>query len=136
MTLFYCEVDAPNHRIHWVRAGHDPAILYDPETDTFEELKGRGMALGVEENWQYEENQRTGLKKGQIVVLGTDGIWEAHNARGEMFGKDAFYKIIQYNATKSANQILETVYSRLASYQTGVAPEDDVTMVVIKIENG
>ena len=94
------------------------------------------MALGVDENFQYEENQKTGLKKGQIVVLATDGIWEAHNAKGEMFGKDAFYEVIHRHATKPANQILETVYSELASYQTGVAPEDDVTMVVIKIENG
>ncbi|MGD8523455.1 MAG: SpoIIE family protein phosphatase [Desulfobacterales bacterium] len=135
MTLFYCQVDARNHHIHWVRAGHDPAILYDPETETFEELKGRGMALGIDENWQYEENQKTGLKKGQIVVLGTDGIWEAHNARGEMFGKDVFYEILHRNATKPATQILEAVYSELASYQIGVAPEDDVTMVVIKIES-
>jgi sigma-B regulation protein RsbU (phosphoserine phosphatase) len=135
MTLFYCEVDSRDHCIRWVRAGHDPAILYDPETDTFEELKGRGMALGVDENWQYEENQKTGLKKRQIMVLATDGIWEAHNASGEMFGKDAFYEIIRRKATEPANQILESVYSELASYQTGVAPEDDVTMVVIKIES-
>ena len=123
-----------NRSVHWVRAGHEPAILYDPETETFEELKGGGIALGVAENWQYEKNQRTGLKNGHIVVLATDGIWEAHNARGEMFGKDAFYEIIHRHATEPANQILESVYSELASYQTGVAPEDDVTMVVIKIE--
>jgi sigma-B regulation protein RsbU (phosphoserine phosphatase) len=136
MTLFYCEVDARNHHIHWVRAGHDPAILYDPETETFEELKGRGMALGIDENWQYEENQKIGLKKGHIVVLATDGIWEAHNVQGEMFGKDAFYEIIRRHATKPAIQILEAVYIDLASFQNGVAPEDDVTMVVIKVENG
>jgi sigma-B regulation protein RsbU (phosphoserine phosphatase) len=135
MTLFYCEVDMRNRCIHYVRAGHEPAILYDPETETFEELKGGGIALGVEENWQYEKNQRTGLKNGHIMVLATDGIWEAHNARGEMFGKDAFYEIIHRHATESANQILESVYSELTSYQIGVAPEDDVTMVVIKIES-
>ena len=52
-----------------------------------------------------------------------------------MFGKDAFYEIIHRHAMKPANIILETVYNELASFQTGVAPEDDVTMVVIKIES-
>ena len=135
MTLFYCEVDSRNHRIRWVRAGHDPAILYNPETETFEALKGRGMALGVDENWQYEDNQITGLKKGQIIVLATDGIWEAHNAGGDMFGKDAFYEIIRRKAAETASHILETVYDELERFQKGVEPEDDVTLVVIKIDN-
>ena len=134
MTLFYSEIDSQEHRIRWVRAGHDPAIFYDPETDTFEELMGPGMALGVDEDWQYEENQKIGLKKGQIIVLATDGIWEAHDARGDMFGKDSFYEIIRRHAAKRANQILDAVYHELAHFQRGVEPEDDVTLVVIKIE--
>lgn len=40
MTLFYSVIDGQNKRIRWVRAGHDPAIFYAPESDTFEELKG------------------------------------------------------------------------------------------------
>jgi sigma-B regulation protein RsbU (phosphoserine phosphatase) len=135
MTLFYSDIDSRKHRISWVRAGHDPAIFYDPQTDTFEELKGAGMALGVDENWKFEHNQKAGLKKGQIIVLATDGIWEAHNSKGEMFGKDAFYEIIRRNAAENASRILETVYDKLAQFQDGVEPEDDVTMVVIKIEN-
>lgn len=69
----------------------------------------------------------------QIIVLATDGIWEAHNARGEMFGKESFYEIIHRNAAKGANQILDAVYDEPAHFQTGVAPEDDATLVVIKI---
>jgi sigma-B regulation protein RsbU (phosphoserine phosphatase) len=134
MTLFYSEIDAQNHCIRWVRAGHEPAIFYDPSTDTFEELKGKGMALGVDEDWQYEEYQRTDLKKGQIIVLATDGIWEAHNAKAEMFGKVAFYEIIRRNAAETASHILETVYDELEQFQKDVEPEDDVTLVVIKID--
>jgi sigma-B regulation protein RsbU (phosphoserine phosphatase) len=133
MTLFYSDIDSRKHRINWVRAGHDPAIFYDPQTDSFEELKGAGMALGVDENWKYEHNQRTGLKKGQIIVLATDGIWEAHNVIGEMFGKDAFHDIIRRKSHETASRILESVFEALAQFQEGVEPEDDVTLVVIKI---
>ena len=70
-----------------MRAGHDPAIFYDPETDTVEELKGQGLALGVDEDWQYEQNQKSGLKKGQIIVLATDGIWEAQTPMAKCLAK-------------------------------------------------
>ena len=46
MTLFYLAIDPGNKRLQWVRAGHDPAILYDPKQNTFEELTGTGIALG------------------------------------------------------------------------------------------
>ncbi|UCE52799.1 MAG: SpoIIE family protein phosphatase [Desulfobacterales bacterium] len=69
----------------------------------------------------------------QTIVLATDDIWEAHNARGEMFGKESFYEIIRRNEALSANQILEAVIDELELFQTGVEPEDDVTLVVIKI---
>jgi sigma-B regulation protein RsbU (phosphoserine phosphatase) len=135
MTLFYCEIDAQKRSVKWVRAGHDPAIFYDPHKDIFEELKGAGMALGVDENWTYAQDHKAGLETGQIIVLATDGIWEAHNAIGEMFGKDAFYEVICRHAGKRANQILEAVYAELEDFQRGVEPEDDVTLVVIKIDS-
>jgi sigma-B regulation protein RsbU (phosphoserine phosphatase) len=69
MTLFYLMIDPANRKLCWVRAGHDPAIFYDPLTDTFEELRGAGMALGVYADGRYKEYQKTGLKKGQIDVM-------------------------------------------------------------------
>ena len=53
----------------WVRAGHDPAIFYDPGADAFEELGGKGVALGVEETWIYEENEKSDLVDGQIILI-------------------------------------------------------------------
>jgi sigma-B regulation protein RsbU (phosphoserine phosphatase) len=70
MTLFYLTVDPRKDRIDWVRAGHDPAILYDPQKDTFIELKGSGMALGVNDAFKYAENRHEGLANGQIIAIG------------------------------------------------------------------
>ena len=95
MTLFFLTIDPANQSLQWVRAGHDPGIIYNPSTDTFEALKGKGIALGVDEGWQYEMNERIGLLKGQIIVLSTDGVWEAHNLDGVIFGKDRLHKIIR-----------------------------------------
>ena len=133
MTMFCSEIDARKRSIRWVRAGHEPAIFYDPATNTIEELKGPGMALGVEESWQYEENQKAGLTGGQIMVLGTDGIWEAHNARGEMFGKESVFEAIRQNAAKSAKEIVAAIIDSLGRFRQDVIPEDDVTLVVVKV---
>jgi sigma-B regulation protein RsbU (phosphoserine phosphatase) len=134
MTLFYLTIDAAKQNVQWVRAGHDPAILYDPATDSFEDLRGPGVALGVDEYWQYSENMKTGLAEGQIIVLGTDGIWEAHNPKGEMFGKDRLNDVIRRNSTVSAKKIVDAIIDTLQRFQKDQEPEDDVTLVVIKID--
>jgi sigma-B regulation protein RsbU (phosphoserine phosphatase) len=134
MTLFYMTIDLEKNQIDWVRAGHDPAIIYDPTRDEFEELKGSGVALGVNEVFDYEENCRRGLTNGQIIAIGTDGIWEAVNREGEMFGKTRFRNIIRENAHAAAGDILNAVYSELNQYTRGQRSEDDITLVVVKID--
>jgi serine phosphatase RsbU (regulator of sigma subunit) len=133
MTLFYLMIDPTKKQLQWVRAGHDPAIFYDPDTDTFEELGGSGVALGVMEDSVFKAYTKTPLRKGQIIFLSTDGIWEACNQKKEMFGKAAIYDIIRKHSALSANEILNVMLETLDRFQEGAKVEDDITMVVIKI---
>jgi len=133
MTLFYLTIDADNRELNWVRAGHDPAIFYDPATDTFRELRGSGMALGVKADARFEENRQHNLKKNQIILLGTDGIWEARNLQGEMFGKEPIYSTVRQYPGLSAKEILTGIFNTLNRFLGDRALEDDVTLVVIKI---
>ena len=137
MTLFYLTIDPENKQLRWVRAGHDPAIIYDPTEDNFEELMGSGLALGVEEEISYEENIKSGLAAGQIIAISTDGIWEAQNKDGDMFGKERFRELSRQkaNAGAGAHDIIDAVYSDLNEFTIGLRPEDDITLVVIKIED-
>ncbi len=134
MTLFYLSIDSSLKKIEWVRAGHDPALLYDSTSDEFEELKGKGIALGVVDDIRFEENQRGGLKNGQIIAIGTDGIWEASNIAGEMFGKERLRTILRENAERSSQEILNEVYDQLGRFTSGQKSEDDITLVIIKID--
>jgi sigma-B regulation protein RsbU (phosphoserine phosphatase) len=133
MTLFYLSIDPVNRNLCWVRAGHDPAIFYDPETDKFDVLRGAGMALGVDAAGRYEEFHKTGLKRGQIIVLGSDGLWEARNPQGKMFGKEPIHQIIRRNPQAIAREILTSSFNAFNVFLGDRAPEDDVTLVVIKI---
>ena len=133
MTLFYLAIDGDRKGIAWVRAGHDPALVYDPDQDCFEELKGPGMALGVEQEYAYRSQRKTGLRAGQVIVLGTDGLWEGCDSNGEMFGKQRFKEVIRRNATANAESILNKVFQEQAHFTRGMKPEDDITLVVVKI---
>lgn len=133
MTLFFLTIEIPKRRLTWVRAGHDPAVLYDPAGDAFEELRGPGIPLGVNPLWHYEENQKSDLAAGQILLLGTDGLWEAQNHDGRMFGKVSVYEIIRQNAANSAIDILDALLAGWKGFIDGCDPVDDVTLIVVKI---
>jgi sigma-B regulation protein RsbU (phosphoserine phosphatase) len=135
ITLFYLQIDRVNHRLSWVRAGHEPAMLYDPATDRFEELTGKGIALGIEDSWQYAGKHRADMTVGQIILLSTDGIWEARNARDEMFGKEAIYEIIRKHSDDTAAEIQDAILVELNRFQQGVEAADDITLVIIKIND-
>lgn len=135
MTMLYISIDPVKRRLHWVRAGHDHAIFYDPGSDTFEKLGGSGIALGVDENWVFEVNLKSDLTRGQIILLSTDGIWETRNPKGEMFGKEPVFHILRRYSSSSANEILETILDALNRFRRSTKIEDDITLVVIKIEN-
>ncbi|MBW1944323.1 MAG: SpoIIE family protein phosphatase [Deltaproteobacteria bacterium] len=132
MTLFYLTINADRRHIEWIRAGHEPAWLYDPDNESFEELKGPGLALGIDKNFTYQVNQKTGLKKGQVIIIGTDGIWEGHNKSGEMFGKHRLKEIVRENAAFSSEKILNEIFQEYTQFIQGTQPEDDVTLVAIK----
>jgi sigma-B regulation protein RsbU (phosphoserine phosphatase) len=118
-------------RLTWVRAGHDPAILYSPDSGHFEELKGDGLPLGVDGDLLYKDYTIT-FKPGQILVLTTDGVWEAHNGAGEMFGKKRLQEVISQTFGFQAEGIRLAILKSVSTFQGDASQEDDITLVVLK----
>jgi len=131
MTLFYAEFDTRAKTVRWVRAGHDPTIVYDPHLDSFDQLGGQGMAMGVFKNTAYAEYLRE-IIPGQIFVFGTDGLWETRNSKDELFGKDHLRKIIRAHAAESPKAIEDAVLQAVADHRGDRPQEDDVTLVIVK----
>ena len=135
MTMFFLTIDTATRQLEWVRAGHDPGIVYDPGSDAFSELGGAGIALGVDAEWIYEDNKKSDFSNGQIIFLSTDGIWEARNKKGEMLGKEPILSAIRQNSFSSATQIMAAIFGTLNKFIDGMKIEDDITAVVIKMQN-
>ncbi len=133
MTLFICNIDRPNEIIEWVNAGHEPAVVYDPASDDFIELTGGGLPLGVSEKTTYQKFQQK-ILPGQIILIGTDGIRESQNIRGQMFGKERFGEIVRACCRKPARVILQATMDALDEFCRPLKKEDDVTLVVVRVE--
>jgi sigma-B regulation protein RsbU (phosphoserine phosphatase) len=133
MTLLYVVIDARTRGLRWANAGHDPALIYDPVADRFTELEGGSLPLGIDLQVDYQEYRWDQLKCGQVIVIGTDGIWETHNPQHETFGKDALRKVVRRHAAGSAADIVQAITTSLAEFRQDHPQEDDVTLVVIKI---
>jgi sigma-B regulation protein RsbU (phosphoserine phosphatase) len=133
MTLFYLAIDSTRKTLRWVRAGHDPAIVFDPNSERFEELSGRGSPLGLDADALFEENERRNLQPGGVILIGTDGIWETAAPDGRLFGKEALRELIRNVCAHSARDITKAVVQALEEFRHGLKPADDITMVVIKI---
>jgi len=132
ITLFYMDVNPGKKEIRWVRAGHEAALYFEAENSMFHELKGEGSALGVNTDIHYKQQRLAGLKTGDIILIGTDGAWEARSSEEEMFGKDRIKSIVQQNAGRCASDILREIIEAVTAFQESPIPADDVTLVVVK----
>jgi sigma-B regulation protein RsbU (phosphoserine phosphatase) len=132
MTLFYLDVDPQTRNAKWVRAGHDPVAVYNPASDTFRELTGQGLPLGVIEDFTYQRME-TVLAPGEIVIIGTDGIWEARNGHDVMYGKQRFLELVRTHHKESAADIVARVIDDVRRFTQEPTFEDDVTLAVVKI---
>jgi sigma-B regulation protein RsbU (phosphoserine phosphatase) len=132
ITLFYGILDANQKSLVWVSGGHDPALWYHKDSGKIEELPNTGMAVGIMENASFEQSGPVFLKAGDVVVVGTDGIWEAQNEDGVMFGKDRLRNIIIRESEKPANEICSRIIDNVTDFSSPRPQLDDITLVVIK----
>ncbi|MGE5257601.1 MAG: SpoIIE family protein phosphatase [Hyphomicrobiales bacterium] len=136
MTLSFIRFDRASRSLRWVTAGHPPALIYDPGTDRFRELRGQGLPLGVDDQYRYEEYLDTDIAAGQVIAIGTDGIWEAFDRQRNFYGTERFCEVIRRHAALGAKDILEAVYSDIKDFTRGARQEDDITLVVAKVGAG
>jgi sigma-B regulation protein RsbU (phosphoserine phosphatase) len=136
MTMFLAVIDVSTMTMRWASAGHDQPLIFDPAgAAVLAEIddSAGGLPLGVSDGEQYTEQTYAPLRPGQVLLVGTDGLWEATNAADEQFGKQRVADALAATAHQSAAEIESAIYQRLQSFCQGCAMKDDVTYVVIKV---
>lgn len=133
VTLFVLSLDARARSASWVSCGHDPALVLDPSSGAFSEVEGEGIPLGIEPLWRYEVQGPRALQKGEIWILGTDGIWESRNESGQQFGKERLCEVVRDHEQQSAQRIYEAVLAAVALHRGPAAQRDDLTLTILKV---
>jgi sigma-B regulation protein RsbU (phosphoserine phosphatase) len=132
MTLFCAELQPDSRSLRWASGGHDPALLYRADTGEFDELGNTGVPVGVVQNAEYEEAGPVQLEAGDTLFVGTDGIWEARNAQGELYGKDRLKEVLETHADETAEAIVDAIFRSVAEFRGNAPTTDDITAVVCK----
>jgi sigma-B regulation protein RsbU (phosphoserine phosphatase) len=133
MTMHLSIIDSKSATMRLASAGHDPAILYDPCDGSFKHVGDSDLPLGVLEETEYREQSYGPLGAGQVIFIGTDGVWEMPDVNGEPFGKDRLQETIREFADRPAAEIAAAVRERLTRFRGDAKQVDDVTYVVIKL---
>ncbi|PNU19573.1 hypothetical protein C2E25_11580 [Geothermobacter hydrogeniphilus] len=132
MTLFYARFDLARQSLCWISAGHGPVYYYRADCRSIEELSVVGVPLGIMNDADYPESCREPLRPGDVLAIGTDGIWEARNAAGEQFGEDRFLELLQDNVSAPAEEIYRIIIGAVHDFLGREAQEDDITLVIVK----
>lgn len=123
----------PNEReIRYASAGHLPPLIYRPREKRFLTGTTGDTILGVLPDVVFAE-ERIPLKKGDWMMLCTDGLYEA-SKNGKMMGMDHVKRVIRKNAKGSAKQMLKSLIDDVKKYVAPAPLKDDVTVVVAKVK--
>jgi serine phosphatase RsbU (regulator of sigma subunit)/predicted ester cyclase len=128
VTCFYATLEPKSGRLHYANAGHDlPYLWHGGEA---EELRARGMPLGLMPAMSYEEKEIV-LDAGDSVLFYSDGLVEAHDPRGEMFGFPRLRKLVAEHGQEGSLEeaLLGELYSFVGE---GWEQEDDITLLTLR----
>ncbi len=130
VSLFYGLWDPSQETLRYANAGHNPPIVHDP-VQGLRLLRDHGMVLGVSPGAKYETHRLT-LPPGGTMVMYTDGVTEASNRDGDLFGLDRICEIVQARASLSAQLLAQHINDAVLDFCTTDDPPDDLTTVIVR----
>ena len=129
VTCFYAILEPESGRLNYANAGHDLPYLW--HSGECEELRARGMPLGLMPGMHYEEMEIV-LQEGDSALLYTDGLVEAHDREGKMFGFPRLQALVSEHGEEARSleaAVLEELYSFVGE---GWEQEDDITLLTLR----
>lgn len=138
MTLSLVVLDPDSGTVRWASAGHDPVLIFRPTAaqgsdERWRELGTADIPLGMDADWVFSESQRGNLAEGDVIVIGSDGIWEMCKEGGELFGKDRMKAIVQAHTHRPAADIAAALEAEMKLFRGELPITDDVTFVIARV---
>ena len=132
VTVFLARIDPAGRRITYCNAGHCPGLL--ARRGAIALLDKGGLPLGVEPSAEYEQGEIP-LQAGDILLTYTDGVTEAMNVQGEMFGSRRLEETLaKSSAHGEPEKILQAIRDALDGFRDPAQPQDDETMMCLALD--
>lgn len=135
VTVFYAILDPAARTLTYTSAGHNrPIVRRASALAKTEQLPGGGMPLGL-----FDEVSLTdatiNLAPGDVLVAYTDGLTEAFDADGEMFGDERLTHIVGAHPMLSAQTLLDAIMTQMTTFVSGAPQSDDITLLVMRCQS-
>jgi len=131
VTLIYGVLDGETLSLHYANAGHPPPLLFRYADCTIEEEAPMGIVMGIIDDAQYKESCIR-FSSGDMVIFYTDGITEAMNSQGELYGVKRLLEVIRDNCLLETNEILNKILKDISEFSRNAEQHDDITLIIIK----
>ena len=134
MTMVMLSWDSKAEKLTYVGAGHEHVLVYHAASGVCDAILSGGIALGmVPDNSKLIKEQEISCEDGDFVVLYSDGIIEARNVAGELYGLERLKKaVIEYAAQYSAEGVNYHIAQEVSTFINGHGQDDDMSLIVIK----
>ncbi|NOZ57463.1 MAG: SpoIIE family protein phosphatase [Calditrichaeota bacterium] len=131
VTFFYAEFNTGTGELRYVNAGHNPPYLVrrDGRVETLEE---GGLLLGMLPNVEYQTGSAR-LEPGDLLVMFTDGVTEAQNAREEEFEDERLVQVLLDTRSGSAKEVVDAIVDAVTRFAGEAEQYDDITVLVLKM---
>ena len=129
-TLFYAMLDLSRNRLCYCNAGHEHPLLVHPD-GTGVELEKGGIGLGILEDFPFEE-ESIDFGRGELLLMYTDGITEAMDGQGQMFGKERLLSLVLQSRNHSAQAAVDEIIAAVAAHRKDSPQSDDITLVAVE----
>ena len=130
VTVFYGILNTSNGDLEYVNAGHNPPFILSPTGLKTVELT-KGTVLGGIEHFNYKSRRMT-IDPGDTLYLYTDGVTEAFNSEGNMYGEKRLGNLLKANLRAGHKEIVKITLADVAAFAAGILPSDDITLMAIK----
>ncbi len=132
-TFFYAKFDENTRSLSYVNGGHNPPfVLRNHGTGVVEELSTGGMIIGMFPFCQYEEGS-VQLEPGDVLLLFTDGVSEAHNPAEEEYGETRLKEVLRRYAHLAIEEMSASILEELRTWMSDAPQHDDLTFVLMKV---
>jgi sigma-B regulation protein RsbU (phosphoserine phosphatase) len=131
LTALYAALDPASGRLFYANAGHERPVWVRTAARECIELISPGAILGAFPHFAFEERQ-VDLAPGDLIVFYTDGVTEARNPQGALFGEERLLETLTAGLGAGAEETAQTILGAVQGFAAGTPQADDFTVVVIQ----